>query len=361
MKASSKNERLALAGCAVAMISFSACAPASSAVSGDGAVATPDGGASDAPLDAWQDPSCGTPCPGEDTFWDPYVASCLVIPSIDPPGDSQPVCGCDGHDYPSAAIAARRGHASRRDPGRCGDVLSACDDRMCTSAEYCDHTLCEGSGTCRARAVTCDPPTGDAWSCGCDGEWYESDCTRRMSGVSGSFDDEDCGPIPALHGKRVFITSTVFRGGEVGGLVRADAECQARADAASLGGSWIAFLVDGAHGVERIPGDTQWSNLAGDVAFADRESFETLTTAPHAQFAFYEDGRSARDASFWLGTNFDERDGLEHCAGWTSLGSDWGAFANIRPLTGDPSWQTVATSEDGCGYFPGHSLLCVER
>lgn len=41
--------------------------------------------------------------------------------------------------------------------------------------------------------------------------------------------------------KRAFVTSTTYTG-NLGGISGADALCQARADAASLGGSWIAWL-----------------------------------------------------------------------------------------------------------------------
>ena len=44
--------------------------------------------------------------------------------------------------------------------------------------------------------------------------------------------------------KRVFVTSTSYTG-NLGGLAGADAKCQARADAAGLGGTWIAILSGG--------------------------------------------------------------------------------------------------------------------
>lgn len=47
-------------------------------------------------------------------------------------------------------------------------------------------------------------------------------------------------PIPS---KRVFISSTSYDG-SLGGLSGADSKCQARADAASLGGNWKAWLSD---------------------------------------------------------------------------------------------------------------------
>lgn len=46
-----------------------------------------------------------------------------------------------------------------------------------------------------------------------------------------------------LRTKRVFVTSTTYDG-NLGGLAGADAKCQARANAATLGGTWKAILGD---------------------------------------------------------------------------------------------------------------------
>src|SRR5690606_10700965 len=46
--------------------------------------------------------------------------------------------------------------------------------------------------------------------------------------------------------KRVFVTSTTWRG-NLGGLSGADSKCQARANAAALGGSWRAWASAGSN------------------------------------------------------------------------------------------------------------------
>lgn len=48
---------------------------------------------------------------------------------------------------------------------------------------------------------------------------------------------------PQASAKRVFVTSTTYNG-NLGGLVGADAKCQAGADSANLGGTWKAWLSD---------------------------------------------------------------------------------------------------------------------
>ena len=55
------------------------------------------------------------------------------------------------------------------------------------------------------------------------------------------------GGCDAEGGNRVFVTSTKHSG-SFGGLAGADAECQARADEARLGGTWMAWMGDGVDG-----------------------------------------------------------------------------------------------------------------
>lgn len=103
-------------------------------------------------------------------------------------------------------------------------------------------------------------------------KWYNSECTRRPDRVRGkeavlcySFDklkelqqnndtqelkiaelEERIETLEVLNpslSKRVFLTSTSYNG-NLGGLSGADAKCQERADAASLGGNWKAWLSD---------------------------------------------------------------------------------------------------------------------
>ena len=61
-------------------------------------------------------------------------------------------------------------------------------------------------------------------------------------GVANANSSPDCGQTIGPH-QRVFVTSTTYDG-NLGGLAGADAKCQARADAANLGGSWKAWISD---------------------------------------------------------------------------------------------------------------------
>jgi hypothetical protein len=71
-------------------------------------------------------------------------------------------------------------------------------------------------------------------------------------------------------GTRVFVTSSK-RNGNLGGLTGGDAECQARAEAASLGGTWMAWLGDGVDGpaTRFVQSDEPYLLVGGDPIAQD--------------------------------------------------------------------------------------------
>lgn len=95
---------------------------------------------------------------------------------------------------------------------------------------------------------------------------------------------------------RVFITSTAYTG-DLGGLEGGDAKCQLAADAAGLGGSFVAWLSMsflGAgddsfeiHAIDRVSGDGPWYRLDGQLAFSNRAN---LGTSPRVQINIDELG-----------------------------------------------------------------------
>lgn len=95
-------------------------------------------------------------------------------------------------------------------------LLNACGDDSATGGN--------GSGG--------QTPTGGAPGSGGDGGAPSNGGGGEGEGGVGG----DPGPT-----KRVFVTSTTLDG-NLGGLVGGDAECQGLADAANLGGTWMAWL-----------------------------------------------------------------------------------------------------------------------
>src|SRR5262245_41660475 len=61
------------------------------------------------------------------------------------------------------------------------------------------------------------------------------------TGVSSDPTDQ---PRPVTGNKRMFVTSTTYQGGNLGGLAGADAKCADRAAAAGLTGAYKAWLSD---------------------------------------------------------------------------------------------------------------------
>ena len=71
-----------------------------------------------------------------------------------------------------------------------------------------------------------------------------------------------------LPDKRVFVSSATYNG-NLGGLEGGDAKCQALADAAGIGGSWVAWLSDSTtNAIDRIDDAVYRHVLAGGVASA---------------------------------------------------------------------------------------------
>ena len=73
-----------------------------------------------------------------------------------------------------------------------------------------------------------------------------------------------------VDGSRVFVTSMKYDG-NLGGLLGADGQCQTLADAAGLGGTWLAWLGDGTDGpaMRFVQSDLEYRLVTGDVIAED--------------------------------------------------------------------------------------------
>jgi len=120
-----------------------------------------------------------------------------------------------------------------------------CDDHYATDYR-CSGTACGADAQVRYKTRKCTGTDADcigtisSWS-----SWQTlDDCSYTEKCVDGTpsycQDDASCIYIPD-GAVRVFVTSTKYTG-NLGGLSGADAKCQARADAAGLGGNWVAWL-----------------------------------------------------------------------------------------------------------------------
>jgi hypothetical protein len=155
------------------------------------------------------------------------------------------VCGDDGHcAAPSCTDGVKNGTEKATDcGGSCGpcadglacDLASGCQSGVCTSGTCAGATCVDGVKNGGESDVDC----GGSCTTKCaDGKICKSgdDCT------SGNCDAGTCKPAVST-GAIVFLSSEMYTG-NLGGLAGADAKCQALASAASLPGTYKAFLSD---------------------------------------------------------------------------------------------------------------------
>ena len=142
--------------------------------------------------------------------------------------------------------------------------------------------------------------------------------------------------------KRVFVTRTTYKG-NLGGLAGADALCQNAATAASLGGTWKAWLSDfDFDAIDRITGDGPWYNVAGTMVFANHAA---LSTAPAVGVEVQENGESLIiGARVWTGTaaggSHNGRGSSDYCYEWTS---ETGTSTVGNTLATDGAWTDSET------------------
>jgi hypothetical protein len=166
----------------------------------------------------------------------PYTSECL-----DPKSSRR--CRDDGSWGPAITCATLCGGGicqdCEPDAGMCVDDKSF---RSCNGSGSWDPPVpCDSGGSCFGDSCReCTPGAtrcleGDViQTCNTDGSWADDmACPNTCKGGK-------CVSNP----KKVFVTSTTYKAGDLGGLAGADAKCQARAMAAGLTGTFRAWLSD---------------------------------------------------------------------------------------------------------------------
>jgi hypothetical protein len=153
--------------------------------------------------------------------------------------------------------------------------------------------------------------------------------------------------------KRVFVTSTSHQG-NFGGLAAADAECNARAAAANLGGTWTAWLSDGStNAIDRIVDQAYWK-LDGFKVFDDKAQI-TSTSRPTWGIDRNEFNVEVMAEQAWTGTNNAGASIVSNCMGWTT---------NASNQTGWAGWPATPSSWSAYGQYPcnlAHRFVCFEN
>ena len=163
--------------------------------------------------------------------------------------------------------------------------------------------------------------------------------------------------------KRVFVTSTTYDG-NLGGFAGADAKCQARADAASLGGTWKAILSIGtvnspitSRAKGRIGND--WdilTDIHGTPVESSNDLWDQSGVQLNSALEFDEFG-NFRNTKVWTGTERDGNSSGVTCNDWTSNSSAVSGIYGESRLPNNGWW--IERSNDTCENT--YSLYCVEH
>jgi len=211
--------------------------------------------------------------------------------------------------------------------------------------------------TCASGTCTLDVPIGtavwlrglpvtDAWFAGWTGKCGGNfEC--RFAATGDVTIEAEFAPIP----NRVFVTSTTYDGA-FGGIAAADAICSARATAAGLNGTFIAYLSDATtSAATRLTGSRGWVRTDG-APFAD---LVTAFSTGNIVFPLRidETGNDLGSADLFTGTSGGVAS-LKHCLGWTSsLATDLGTGTYTALAA-----QAMFSFDMSCDQ-PRH-LACVE-
>lgn len=141
--------------------------------------------------------------------------------------------------------------------------------------------------------------------------------------------------------KRVFASSTTTSG-NLGGLTGADARCVQLAQAAGLGGSWVAWLSTNAVAAkDRVTGAGPW-HLVGDAQVAVTKA--ELTAPPIDKAIDRDENGQPVTGIVWTGTGPDGAFFDDDCADWTSGSSAAHACSGTVTVTSQ-SWTRAQPSD----------------
>jgi len=293
-------------------------------------------------------PPAGSACPTDGTRCDERQDMCLTLCDLDADADDDGVdaveCGGTDCDDSNADV-----HPGLEEVCDAADLDEDCDPSTFGTLDVDDDGMV--SNAC-CNGDNCGPDCNDAqWGLGV-GDWAH--CASCGDACSAQ---QACEAGTCVTARRVFITSS-HHDGAMGGLFGADAICQARADEASLGGTFRAYMVDSGSGLDRLEHPTvpfvrldgvriadDWNDLA------DESIQDTLTIA---------ETRQSVGGNAWTGLQnqgaFDS-----DCDSWTFNG---GGCLMGPPCGGGGESSQTNNHWDGFYVFHCDSmfrLYCIEQ
>lgn len=255
-------------------------------------------------------------------------------------------------------------------------------------ARSCEGVACEEGLTCaRGECVdeSVDPedlertcpgceldggPAGDADrpdDAGADGAGPQDGGGEDAGGDAGSLDagptdaGHDAGPtdagpdagdggplVPGENVNVVFVTSSGFTPGELGGLAGADAECNRLAEDAGLGGTYVAWLSDSTTDArDRLGSARGWVRPDGRP-FVDTQS-DLVSGATFYPPRIDEQGRDVGGGARVVTGTGSSGTGLSgYCDDWTSTtsGGCSGGYADGGPMAWSYRWGGTGACDD---------------
>jgi len=294
---------------------------------------------------------CNTSCAGFAAHCGDGTCQATDEGADDCPTDCMTVCG-NGITEPGESCDDGN-NGTPIDTGKCDKDCTAAmcgDSYVNTATEDCDDGNANELDVCTTSCLEA--------TCG-DGFVYEGveDCDD-----GNQIDADECSNT-CLSPRRVFVTSAAYKGdlkpavGEALGLALGDAHCQERADAAGLGGTWLAWLSD-----VRMSPATRFEAFIGAYQLVDGAvvaiGWADLTdgTLAHA-IDLDEAGNPAFGENVWTNTAADGSSaGQMTCMNWTSLKvTDKGTIGVTDALDG--TWTSVVDAP--CSGTA--RLYCVEQ
>jgi hypothetical protein len=163
--------------------------------------------------------------------------------------------------------------------------------------------------------------------------------------------------------KRIFVTSATFQGnlmtvgGGATGLAGADTLCAVAATQANLGGTWKAWLSDGAtNAIDRITGIGPWVLVGtGAMAFTDKANLMTAPLVPINRDEHGAQLAAGNGVYAWTATGNGGTFSQLDCYEWTS--PKVGDFGNVGNPNGTSDW----TASNGAYCDGAYHLYCLEQ
>jgi len=345
------------------------------AIGGDFSIATTECLANDELMSTLDDAS--VPLPGDTAFYVVRPTNCSGSGSYDTSDDSL-VAGRDAGIEAApitCSTSCTRGLCAVGPPldPECDECTALiCDiDSYCCDTEWDDicvgraRTDC-GNLTCGESAGTCTHPVcteGAPLFAGCDDPPISPSCTDAICAIDSTCCSDDwdatcvqmvdsvCGyTCDGVLAKTVFVSSST-QAGNLGGLAGGDAICQGLADAASLGGTYMAWLSDSTESpaTRFVPWDGPYERTDG-VRIADSWA-DLLDGTLAAPISVTETGAVVSGQTVQTGTD-SQGFGVvtapgPYCMDWTS-GAGAGVATIVRGNAGGTGTNWTNGGTAGC-------------